>query len=65
MFGVHSKLRFMSTAQDHEQKCTTFGNTNGQMVQMPCLQEKSDGCSAFFLSITGHFYSNRLVVCEI
>ena len=30
---------------------------------MPCLLEKSDGCSAFFqVSCTGHFYSNQLCV---
>ena len=50
IFGIHSELRFKSAARDHDEKCITFVPTDGQMVQMPYLEEKSDGRSAF---ITG------------
>ena len=41
------ELRFQSAARDHGEKCITFVPTDGQMVQMPYLEEKSDGRSTF------------------
>lgn len=47
MFGIHSELTFKSTAHDHEENCIKFGHTDGRVIQLPYLEEKSDGCSPF------------------
>ena len=47
IFDIHSEFGFKSAARDHGEKFITFVPTDGQMVQMPYLEEKSDGRSAF------------------
>ena len=64
IFGIHSELRFKSAARDHDEKCITFVPTDGQMVQMAYLEEKSDGRSAFIQVSKATFIPNN-ELCRI
>ena len=55
IFGIYSELRFQCAAREHGEKCITFDPTDGQMVQMPHLEQKSDGRSAYKLYFKHEF----------
>ena len=59
IFGIHSELRFKSAVRDHGKKRMTFKPNHGQRIQMPYLEEKSDGWSTFIQVSKATFIPNN------